>query len=43
MNWINNLVRPRFGSLLNKRDTPQNLWIKDPQSGAMVFHKDLED
>ena len=42
MNWINNIVRPRFGSLLSKRETPENLWIKDPQSGEMVFHTDLE-
>lgn len=43
VNWINNIVRPRIGGLLDKRDTPSNLWIKDPQSGAMVFHKDLEE
>ncbi len=40
MNWIAN--RPKFGSLLNRKDMPTNLWIKDPQSGEMVFHKDLE-
>jgi acetyl-CoA carboxylase carboxyl transferase subunit beta len=43
VNWINNLVRPRFGGILSKRETPENLWVKDPQSGAMVFHKDLEE
>jgi acetyl-CoA carboxylase carboxyl transferase subunit beta len=42
MNWITNYVRPKFGGLLNRKDMPTNLWIKDPQSGDMVFHKDLE-
>lgn len=42
MNWITNLVRPKFGSLLNRKDMPENLWIKCPVSGEMVFHKDLE-
>ena len=26
----------------NKRETPENLWIKDPESGELVFHRDLE-
>lgn len=26
----------------NKRETPENLWIKDPDSGELVFHRDLE-
>lgn len=43
MNWINNVVRPRIRSLLNKRETAENLWVKCPESGEMVFHKDLED
>jgi len=42
MNWITNIVRPKFGSLLNRKDMPENLWIKCPESGEMVFHKDLE-
>jgi acetyl-CoA carboxylase carboxyl transferase subunit beta len=42
MNWITNLVRPRFNDLLSRRDLPENLWIKDPESGQMVFHTDLE-
>ncbi len=42
MNWITNIVRPKFGNLLSRKDLPTNLWIKDPQSGEMVFHKDLE-
>ena len=43
MNWITNYVRPRINSMLGRRDTPENLWIKCPETGEMVFHKDLED
>jgi acetyl-CoA carboxylase carboxyl transferase subunit beta len=45
MNWINNVVRPKIRSFLNpaaKKDTPENLWVKDPESGEMVFYRDLE-
>jgi acetyl-CoA carboxylase carboxyl transferase subunit beta len=28
--------------MLGRRDMPENLWIKDPETGEMVFHKDLE-
>lgn len=42
MNWINNVVRPKIRSFLNKKDTPDNLWVKCPESGEMVFYKDLE-
>ncbi len=41
MNWITNYVPPRIRSFL-KRDTPENLWIKCPETGQMVFHKDVE-
>ncbi len=44
MNWIKNFVRPRIRSILGteKREVPENMWIKDPDSGEMVFYKDLE-
>ena len=43
MNWINNVVRPKIRSLLTtKRELPENLWVKCPDTGAMVFYKDLE-
>ena len=43
MNWITNYVRPRINSMLGRRtDMPENLWIKDPETGEMVFHKDLQ-
>lgn len=45
MNWINNVVRPKIRGLLSsttKREVPDNLWVKCPESGQMVFYKDLE-
>ena len=42
MNWINNVVRPKIRSFLNKREAPENLWVKCPESGEMVFYRDLE-
>lgn len=43
MNWINSIVRPKIQRILNpKRGTPDNLWVKCPESGQMVYHKDLE-
>ncbi|MGH1349729.1 MAG: acetyl-CoA carboxylase, carboxyltransferase subunit beta [Methyloligellaceae bacterium] len=42
MNWINNVVRPKIQGMLRKRDMPDNLWVKCPETGQMVFHKDLE-
>jgi acetyl-CoA carboxylase carboxyl transferase subunit beta len=43
MNWITNYVRPKINSMLGRRtDMPENLWTKDPETGEMVFHKDLE-
>lgn len=43
MNWISNVVRPRITSFLTtKREIPDNMWVKCPVSGQMVFYKDLE-
>ena len=43
MNWIDNFVRPKIRSFLGqKRDIGENLWVKDPESGEMVFYRDLE-
>jgi acetyl-CoA carboxylase carboxyl transferase subunit beta len=41
MNWMSNVVPPKIRSLL-RRDTPENLWVKCPESGQLVCHKDLE-
>ncbi len=43
MNWINNVVRPKIRSLIYpKPAVPENLWVKCPETGEMVFHRDLE-
>jgi len=42
MNWISNVVRPKIRSILTRRETPENLWIKCPETGQLVFYKDVE-
>jgi acetyl-CoA carboxylase carboxyl transferase subunit beta len=42
MNWISNALPPKIRSFL-KREVPENLWIKCPDTGQLVFHKDVED
>ena len=41
VNWMTNFVPPKIRSLL-RRDTPENLWIKCPDTGQIVFQKDVE-
>lgn len=43
MNWISNYVRPRINSLFSRREVPENLWIKCPECGTMLFHRELSD
>jgi acetyl-CoA carboxylase carboxyl transferase subunit beta len=42
VNWINNVVRPKIRDFWRKRDIPDNLWVKCPETGQMVFYKDVE-
>src|SRR3977135_731658 len=42
MNWISNVVRPKIRNFLARRDVPENLWIKCPEAGQLVFYKDVE-
>jgi acetyl-CoA carboxylase carboxyl transferase subunit beta len=42
MNWLTKLTPPGVKSIFTKRDTPDNLWLKCPKSGEMVFTADLE-
>ena len=43
MNWIKNFVRPKIRSILGaRREVAENMWVKDPDSGQMVFYRDLE-
>src|SRR6476620_11597364 len=41
MNWLTSVVRPKIRSLL-KREVPENMWIKCPETGQLVFYKDVE-
>lgn len=41
MNWISNVVPPKIRSFL-RRDTPEKLWVKCPESGQLVHSRDLE-
>jgi len=42
VNWINNVVRPKIRHILSKREVPDNVWLKCPESGQMIHYKDLE-
>ncbi|WP_107711848.1 carboxyl transferase domain-containing protein [Oceanicaulis sp.] len=42
MSWLQKLTPPGVQKMFEKRDTPENLWVKCPISGEMVFNKDLE-
>jgi acetyl-CoA carboxylase carboxyl transferase subunit beta len=44
MNWLSNFARPGLSKKKPEetRDTPDNLWIKDPLSGDLIFRTDLE-
>ena len=41
MSWLSNLP-PGLKNIIGKRDTPDNLWVKCPKSGELVYRKDLE-
>lgn len=43
MNWITNYVRPRINSLFSRREVPENLWVKCPECGTMLFHRELAE
>jgi acetyl-CoA carboxylase carboxyl transferase subunit beta len=43
LNWIKNFIRPKIRSFLgNKKEVPENMWVKCPETGQMVFYRDLE-
>lgn len=42
MSWITNFVKPKIKALIEKKDVPDNLWVKCPSCETMLFHKDLE-
>ncbi len=45
MNWLSNFARPGLQKKRpeeDKRETPENLWIKCPITGDLIFSTDLE-
>jgi acetyl-CoA carboxylase carboxyl transferase subunit beta len=45
MNWLSNFARPGLQKKKaedDKRETPDNLWIKCPLTGDLIFRADLE-
>ncbi|WP_169566578.1 acetyl-CoA carboxylase, carboxyltransferase subunit beta [Sneathiella limimaris] len=41
MNWLTNKVLPKIRNLTKSSDTPDNLWVKCPECGQMLFHSEL--
>ncbi|MFN3930340.1 MAG: acetyl-CoA carboxylase, carboxyltransferase subunit beta [Brevundimonas sp.] len=39
--WLSRFA-PGVRKIVNRRDTPENLWVKDPDSGEMLYRSDLE-
>jgi len=37
MNWLSKLTPPGVKDIFSKKDSPDNLWMKCPKSGEMVF------
>ncbi len=42
MNWLNKVKTPGLKTMLTKSDTPDDLWVKCPISGELVYRTDLE-
>lgn len=42
MSWLDNFVRPKIQALVNRRQTPENLWGKCGSCEQMIFHRELE-
>jgi acetyl-CoA carboxylase carboxyl transferase subunit beta len=43
LNWIKNFIRQKIRSFLgDKKEVPENMWVKCPETGQMVFYRDLE-
>ena len=42
MSWLSEYVRPKFRTLLGRREVPDNLWIQCPSCQQMLFTRDLE-
>lgn len=42
MNWFSKITRPGLKFRNSKREAPDNLWIKCPQTGELIYRPDLE-
>lgn len=43
MSWLTNYVKPKIGKILGNRDNiPENAWLKCPDTGMIIHHRDLE-
>ncbi|WP_420470242.1 acetyl-CoA carboxylase carboxyltransferase subunit beta [Brevundimonas sp. FT23042] len=40
--WLSRFA-PGVRKIVSRRDTPDNLWVKDPDSGDMLYRSDLEN
>ena len=43
MNWLTDYVKPRIQSLVEKRETADNLWVQCKKCSQMIFHRDFAD
>ena len=43
MNWLTNFIKPKFSSLVKRRNVPENLWNNCPSCTNMIHHKDLNE
>lgn len=43
MSWLTETVLPKIRSFARKSDTPDNLWVKCPNCGQMVFSKEMAE
>ena len=39
--WLSRFA-PGVRKIVSRRDTPDNLWVKDPDSGEMLYRSELE-
>jgi len=43
MNWLTNYVKPKLQKVLNKRESPDNLWYKCKSCSQMIYQKEFVD
>jgi acetyl-CoA carboxylase carboxyl transferase subunit beta len=43
MNWLTNFVRPKIRALVAKKEMPDKLWVKCPNCGQMIHHKEVRE